>query len=391
MPNPLYVDPLGGQAESISRGLAGIGRLRREKRQAEDQKQRMAQAGLEVREAIRSGDPMAVSDVSIKYPEISQLAQQQFGFINDQTKQAARKGYANVLATDDPVEAAGHLEQIAAEMETLGADPINTRLDAERLASGDKEALQQIKMGAMIADPTLRAGYESFKKGSQTGRYNPRDYTVESFAEFTKTSDPSVLVRFEKEPRIFKIGDVPYRENKETGEIERLIETEEVAAEKATVAAGVERARAEVKDEVSKKISQQGQKNRIDQADRIYKDLSGADLDKIYGKGESLFTTFLPFARSQEGIDLLAKRDQMIGMLKLGARGELKGQGPITDSEQAIVGRAVTLLGNDDISPEEARKALDEAMSTLYSSAGKDFKPKKESLSDDDLLLKYGG
>lgn len=163
MPNPFYVDPLGGQGGQIANRLSGIGQILGQKRQAQEQQARQQQATQEIQQAIRSGDPMAVADVSAKYPELSKFAQDQFGFINDQTKQAARKGFANVLATDNPVEAASYLEETAAEMEMLGADPVKTRLDAEALRMGDENVLQQVKMGAMIADPTLRDAYQSMQ------------------------------------------------------------------------------------------------------------------------------------------------------------------------------------------------------------------------------------
>lgn len=157
------------------------------------------------------------------------------------------------------------------------------------------------------------------------------------------------------------------------------------------IQANITQAKEEVKARIKKSMEQAGNLNKVQDADRIYQSLSTKDLDKIYGKGERYYPELL---RSQEGIDMMAERDQLIGMLKIGARGELKGQGPITDSEQKILSDAATTLGNMSISPEKAKAALNEAMNVIYRNAGKTFtapEPQKsevdlQSLSDDELL-----
>lgn len=131
--------------------------------------------------------------------------------------------------------------------------------------------------------------------------------------------------------------------------------------------ADIARAKAEVKAAVEKQVSQQGQLGKLSDAQSIYDRMRDSDLEIIYGRGEKWYPEFL---RSQRGIDLMADRDQLIGMLQLGARGELKGQGPITDSEQKILSNAVTVLGNANVSPQRAKDALDEAMNILRRNAG---------------------
>lgn len=114
------------------------------------------------------------------------------------------------------------------------------------------------------------------------------------------------------------------------------------------------------------------QERKLPQVATIYNKLKDADLSKIYGKGESVYPELL---RSQEGIDLIADRDKIVSMLQLGSRGELKGQGNITDGETEMLSRAATILGNPNISPERAKEALDEAVGVLYRSAGRGFTP----------------
>ena len=132
--------------------------------------------------------------------------------------------------------------------------------------------------------------------------------------------------------------------------------------------ADITRAKQEAAAEVEKQIKQQGQLGKLSDAERIYNRMRDSDLDVIYGQGEKWYPEFL---RSQKGIDLIADRDQILGMLQLGARGELQGQGSIAEGEQKILSNAVSALGSPNISPARAREALDEAMIILRRNAGK--------------------
>ena len=131
----------------------------------------------------------------------------------------------------------------------------------------------------------------------------------------------------------------------------------------------IETAVGTAKQDVLRTTSEQTQAAKLPDARLSYNTLINADLSKIYGRGEGIFPDVL---RSQEGIDLIAEKDKLLGMLKLGARGELKGQGPISDSETATLEQSVTTLSNPNISPEKARSALDLALGTLERSAGVD-------------------
>lgn len=124
--------------------------------------------------------------------------------------------------------------------------------------------------------------------------------------------------------------------------------------------------------EVQKIIAQQGQLSKIADADAIYRSLTPDKLDLIYGYGEKWYPEFL---RSQEGIDLQAQRDQLVGMITLASRKELQGQGPITDSEQVALSQAATALSNPNISPRLAKRYIDDAMDMIYGNAGKPFTP----------------
>lgn len=158
------------------------------------------------------------------------------------------------------------------------------------------------------------------------------------------------------------------------GEAEARADVE--ARTKPQIEADVAKAKAEVTAAVEKRIKEQGQMGKLEDADRIYQSLSTADLGQIYGRGESLYPNLM---RSQSGIDMVANRNQMVGMLELAAAGEMKGQGQITESERKILKDAATTLNNPDISPDMARASLDRAMAIIYRNAGQKFTPPGKS------------
>ena len=203
------------------------------------------------------------------------------------------------------------------------------------------------------------------------GTYNPRDYTVESFSNFAKSGDPSVLERYTE--KTIDIGGVPHKlVPGSTNQYEPIKSASQVATDKAGIEAAVATARQNATQDVQKKITELGAGKNLDQAIGVYETLKAGDLDRIYGFGEKIYPDWL---RSEEGVTLQANRDRLIAMLQLAGRGQLKGQGTITDAEQATVANAATILSNPNISPDAAYKALDEAMGILYRNAGKEFAP----------------
>lgn len=162
---------------------------------------------------------------------------------------------------------------------------------------------------------------------------------------------------------------------------------------KPEVEAKVEQKKLEVQAQVQKKIEQQGQLGRYQDALNIYSDLMPkgskdlSKLNRIYGRGESLYPKL---ARSQEGINAMAQRDQLVSMLQLGARGELKGQGPITENEQAILSKAITILSEPDISPELAAQYINQAMEILGRNAGQTVETSSPPSRLEELRKKAG-
>lgn len=293
-------------------------------------------------------------------------------------KQIAAMGF------DEPTKLA-EASRFAAEVKSLPYEAQNKRIQ-ERIQSLSKQGRNPSDTADLLnMTPAQRAqalqGIELLdlstkdrlalqqKSGGKIGTYNPRDYTTESFTKFAATGDPSVLERYTE--KTIDIGGVPHRLVPGTeNQYEPITPVSEIAKTRSKIEKAITTARETAKKDVELKMSEFGQEKTVAQADAAYKSLSEGDLDKIYGFGESIYPDFL---RSETGVTLQARRDQLVGLLKLAGRGQLKGQGTITDAEQATVAQAATILSNPNISPKAARAALDEAMGIIYRSAGKEF------------------
>ncbi len=83
--------------------------------------------------------------------------------------------------------------------------------------------------------------------------------------------------------------------------------------------------------------------------------LEGDRFSNAFGK---VVTTTPELLRRQVSIDAIADVDQVKSLITLESRQKLKGQGTITDSEQAILAKSATVLQNPMISDERARQEL---------------------------------
>lgn len=157
MANPFYVAPV--DVSPLARSIADLAQQRKQEKAMAAQKQRQEQALGELKVAMQEG-PAAVSQFALKYPEMAQFAEQRFGFTNEQSKQAARQGYSDVLLAETPEQAAQALEQTAPNVIAAGGTPIQIQSDAEKLRSGEL-TLEQVKSGVALAQPDLYKAYQS--------------------------------------------------------------------------------------------------------------------------------------------------------------------------------------------------------------------------------------
>ena len=204
------------------------------------------------------------------------------------------------------------------------------------------------------------------------GKYNPGDYTPNSFAEFVRggMKDPGILVRYESpwKPTVQVVGNVPTVVSMQPGEgkpsvtQQPLSTPEKVTKLKANEAAAIQTAKNEADNNNTRGQIIEASQRTLDELRPVYDAINKYDLSIIYGRGESFYPEIM---RSQEGIDLLAQRNQFVSLLQLAAAGKLKGQGTVTDSERKTLKDSATVLDNLNISPQLARKAFNDAMNIL--------------------------
>lgn len=375
MTNPFYVDPTAGG--DPGEAMAGLGRTlmqvgeQRERREAIDKAEQAAKAKQSaIMGAFESRDPEQMSMVAAQYPDMADLMYKQMDITSDDQK-SELASFTRDIITAAPGDIDAKFQSRISDLKSQGRDASHTEEQYEDWMRNPEGEIKD--MTAFYAGLDSK-GYEALKgaiaEAPSIGTYNPRDYTVESFAKFAKSGKPSDLERYTE--KTIMVGDVPHMLNPSTKKYEPLKSAADIGADKAEIERQVTEARDLAKANAAKIVSEQGQFNKLEQADNVYSSLSEADLSKIYGFGESMYPDFL---RSPEGAGLVAKRDQLVGMLTLAARGELKGQGPITEGEQAMLSKAATILTNENIPPELAKSELDEAMKILYRGAGQEFDP----------------
>lgn len=92
--------------------------------------------------------------------------------------------------------------------------------------------------------------------------------------------------------------------------------------------------------------------------------LSG-DLESIYGVEEQLVWDRM---RSQDSIDMMAKRDRLVALFELAAAGKMKGQGQVSEGERKILKDSATVLSNRKISADAAKAEIERGLVSLRAS-----------------------
>ena len=97
------------------------------------------------------------------------------------------------------------------------------------------------------------------------------------------------------------------------------------------------------------------------------------DFDDVYGT----LDRFKPFSFSEGEEFVNATVEQIQGILAVDARGKLKGQGQISDSETAMLEKSLTILKSKGISPEVAKREI----ARIYHVMEKGMRQKQEITS----------
>jgi hypothetical protein len=118
--------------------------------------------------ALDSPNPNDMAKFSVKYPGMSKIAQDAFGFASEQTKDVAKRSFGMAIAANNEEEAARYLLEGAEELRRMGANPINTTKTAQSLLNGEIDLLTLKKQVAMT-DPDTWSNYQKFTESQKEG------------------------------------------------------------------------------------------------------------------------------------------------------------------------------------------------------------------------------
>tara|TARA_R100001509_G_scaffold36429_1_gene19530 strand:+ start:178 stop:1299 length:1122 start_codon:yes stop_codon:yes gene_type:complete len=176
---------------------------------------------------------------------------------------------------------------------------------------------------------------------------SPKDYTNESLEAFAQSGDYSVLVPRNEYSVVQNRDGTATVIDKRTG---KVVSGAGVSAgdvvERGKEFKRLERGDPDYKDSVFEAI------------DNIKSVRDDPELKNILGVFDSTVVGAAPIFASQEEIDLNARLNQVIAKAKMAQRGELKGQGTISDFEARMLGESITALTDRNISPDMAVEEL---------------------------------
>ncbi len=301
----------------------------------------------------------AIADAAAENGEISEAVKMIGGLYTDaQGKNPTLPIVENAYlgAWTDPENAAHHFESAIQRVQEMGGNPENLIRDYEAFRK-NPEAGRASAAGVLagLNPDKYKAVSEIYgPTGDRMGKVDPRWYTPRSMSKFQKSGD---------------YGDLEYRnyvspQDRDIAAARLESLQSKKALDESTLAA---RGRTEAADEVRlKQVAIQNQARAAESAEAAEHinylmgpekdaDLQIDRLDKIYGRFEGQYPTI---ARSQEGHDMRARINQIVGLVSLAASSKVKGQGTLTDGERKMLAESATLLGNYSISPEIAHKEL---------------------------------
>ena len=300
-----------------------------------------------------------------------------FGITNERTEAIAKDTYSRLLADPDPERALQYLDAGIQQVAAAGGNPVNMVQDYAMFKTDPDSALKKIQMTA----PLFGLGEDSKPK---IGTYNPRDYTEDSWAEFTQTKDPSVLERYETSAK-----ERLYTDPNLAG---RAVQVEsDIAGGKAGAAETAKlEARQAMQPQLEAAIATEVEKVKRDSAqvqafDKKANDASGVmDIIELAEPlldeaTESLAGTALDAAGrliglSTDGAEAAAKLKTLEGALILKMP---RMEGPQSDRDQMLYRQMAAQIGDSTV-PARIRKAALETLQELNEKYKEEATPKQE-------------
>jgi hypothetical protein len=176
-PNPFYVQPGG----DISDGLTGLGQILAENRRAKEEKekaeaeaQRQAEARQAAIDAVRSGDPMRVAEVSLQYPDLSENIANQTGMIDKRRREEGFQHMAGFINAPDDAQREALVMQRAEALRNQGRDPSHTLQSWQDYQANPEKELKAMNVLAAMQYPDR---YKAMQEAMRVDAPEVREFT----------------------------------------------------------------------------------------------------------------------------------------------------------------------------------------------------------------------
>jgi hypothetical protein len=362
----------GQVALNTAGGLQGLRDKRQryemieEQRLAQDQGQQQRQAALEEGAQLLQGeDPLALSQWALKNPDLRKNFVDAIS-LQDEFASRPRVALAKEVLSGRG-DARGAYQERIMEIESKGADASRLKEAVDTMT--DEELMGLAKKDLAMFDPKA---YESFSKasGSSSGRIgtvSPKDFTVESLAEYEKTGNVGDLQRYR--PKTVKIAGVEHQQDPVTLEWKPVVDlTGEDISEQAAAGAEIEADKQSRLDFAKQKsawnagkskfktriASSRAAHKRLENTGKLIKEnlnrwtttyganlkgLSGTDARKLEGlinslKAHSAFSTLTDLKESGGTLGAISAPELTLLEAKLGTldqRGDIEEQARVVD------------------------------------------------------------
>lgn len=160
--NPFYVEPLGGYAPEIGRGLSGLGSALQERRAMKQQQAAMERAT----ELLESGTPEEIAKFSIANPELGKRVLEQVGIIKEGQEGEFIKDSQNILI--NPQNTRQILAERVERIRARGGDPSHTEQELAQYDADPEGYIGSVEKALAFAGGK---GWEQYREltADQTG------------------------------------------------------------------------------------------------------------------------------------------------------------------------------------------------------------------------------
>lgn len=340
---------------------------------------------------MERGNPQEIAQFSMRNPEVGESMMGGIKFVNEATRSNMRDSMQRIIAGEDPERVISERAQM---VEAQGGDPSDTLRELERVRQDPDAYRQQVENVFAMSYPKE---YEAFNKatgaggGPEIGKYNPRDYTAQSFAEFMKTKDPAVLERYASQ-RSVDIGGVPHVFDPARGGYypasvsgsgqQRPVTSRDVAESEAEITRGKESAKQDVKAQSPAEQREQRKAIKETRSELMGAEDTLGQIDNILGNEEYIDALTgvrgkVPGVPGTPGFDAEVAFDRLKNSLTLENLGKMSGVLSESDikilsseaggiepgmSREALVGRMNRIKEVLQGKSEDARARLREMM-----------------------------